>query len=211
MNTLFSWVLIIRFLFLFLFIYSFCASSEPIELSKFPSELFINKHLNILQDSSAKLSFQNALQQYKQGKFTENNNEKVSFGFTHDVIWASVLINNSSDKDIKKVLYLDTAWLDHADFYFIHQNKVVDKAFLGDTLPFNSRTNQSRMLSQQHDFKVGTTQVLMRFESKDPLLIPLYLSSAEIIQSDLTFSSYFYGFIYGAFFILLVYYTVLIL
>ena len=61
------------------------------------------------------------------------------------------------------------------------------------------------MLSLQHRFKTGTTQVLMRFKSKDPLLIPLYLSSTETIQSDLNLSSYFYGFLYGAFFILLVY------
>ena len=198
-------VFTIRFLLLFLCLYSLGAISKPIELTNVPSELFINKHLTILQDRSADLSFQNAFKQYKQGKFTLNADERASFGFIHDALWASVLINNSSDKEIKKVLYLDTAWLDHADFYFMRQGKVVDKAFIGDTLPFNARENKTRMLSQQYTFKPGTTQVFMRFESQDPLLIPLYLTTHDAIQDNLIISSYFYGFIYGAFFILFVY------
>ncbi|WP_157673909.1 sensor domain-containing diguanylate cyclase [Cognaticolwellia beringensis] len=181
------------------------ATSKPLELSTISDELLINEQLNILQDPSANLSFEHALDQYNTGKFTKNANGKASFGFTHDVIWASVLINNSSVKSIKKVLYLDSAWLDSADFYFIRQNEVVEKAFIGDTIPFSARKNPTRMLSQQYTFKTGTTQVLMRFESKDPLLIPLFLSSEEVIQSNLIASSYFYGFLYGAFFILLVY------
>ena len=190
---------------LFFCVISLCATSKPLELSTIPNELFINEQLYILQDSSANLSFDNALKQYKAGKFTKNADGKVSFGFTNDAIWASVIINNSSVKEIEKVLYLDSAWLDRADFYFIHHNKMVDKATLGDTLAFSTRKNSTRMLSKQYTFKAGTTQVLMRFESKDPLLIPLYLSTEEIIQSDLNTSSYFYGFLYGAFFILLVY------
>ncbi|AZG72942.1 diguanylate cyclase [Shewanella livingstonensis] len=190
---------------LFLLFYSLCATSKPIELSTVPDEFFINEHVNILQDRSADLSFQNAFKQYKQGKFTKNVDEKVSFGFTNDVLWVSVLINNSFDTEIKKVFYLDSAWLDHADFYFIRQDKVADKAFVGDTLPFNTRENKTRMLSQQYTFKPGITQVFIRFESQDPLLIPLYLSTEKAIQSNLNLSSYFYGFIYGAFFILLVY------
>lgn len=195
----------IRFLLLFLCSFSFCAVSKAIDLSTVPSELFINEHLNILQDPSADLSFESAFKQYTQGNFTKNVNERVSFGFTHDVIWASVLINNSTEKEIKKVIYLDTAWLDRANFYFIRQNKVVDTGLIGDTLPFNIRKNRTRMWSQQHTFESGITQVLMRFESKDPLLIPLYLSSEEVIENNQIISSYFYGFIYGAFFILLVY------
>tara|TARA_R110000737_G_scaffold352486_1_gene398703 strand:+ start:399 stop:1985 length:1587 start_codon:yes stop_codon:yes gene_type:complete len=145
------------------------------------------------------------LEQYNRGEFTKNLDNKVSFGFTPDVIWASVLINNSSNKEIKKVFHLDTAWLDHADFYFIHHNKVIEKSSLGDTLPFNSRTPPTRMLYQSHTFKAGITQVLMRFESQDPLLIPLYLTTDETRQSGEVFTNYFYGFLYGAFFILLVY------
>lgn len=189
--------------------FGFNANSRPLELSTAPNEVFINQQLDILQDSSENLSFSEALNEYKEGNFTKNIAEKVSFGFTNDVIWASILIKNSSIKEIEKVLYVDSAWLDHADFYFIHQHEVDNSVFLGDSLPFNSRINKTRMLSLQHTFKAGTTQVFMRFKSKDPLLIPLYLSSKETIQSDLNLSSYFYGFLYGAFIILLIYNLVL--
>jgi len=177
----------------------------PIELSTVPGESFINEHLNILQDSSADLSLVNAFKQYKQGKFILNVDKKVNFGFTNDVIWASILINNSSANKIKKVFYIDSPWMDRADFYFIRDNKVTDKAFLGDTLPFNSRKNKTRMLSKKHVFNTGVTLVLMRFQSKDPLIIPLFILSESKIKKVQIISSYFYGFIYGAFFILLIY------
>ncbi|WP_434931704.1 7TM-DISM domain-containing protein [Shewanella sp. HL-SH5] len=109
-NPLLFRVFVIRFLWLLLLLfYSLCATSKTIELSNVSSELFINEHLSILQDSSANLSYQNALTQYKQGLFTENRDKKVSFGFTHDVLWASVLINNASAEEVKRVFYLDTA------------------------------------------------------------------------------------------------------
>lgn len=188
-----------------MFFCSFFATSKAIELSKLSNGLLINKHLSILQNSSADLSFQSALKQYKQGQFTKNIDERVSFGFTKDIIWASLLVNNPSAKKITKTFDIDTAWLDRADFYFIRDNKLVEQGVTGDLLPFNTRINKTRMLSQQYTFKPGTTEVFMRFESKDPLLIPIYLSSDELIENNLMLSSYFYGFLYGAFFILLVY------
>lgn len=155
------------------------------------------------------MSLQGAIQRYQQGQFSKNIDGKVSFGFTHEVLWGSVVLDNASDSEVKRVFYLDSAWLDHADFYFIHQDNVTDTAFLGDTFVFSSRENNTRMLSLQHAFKPGITQVLMRFGSKDPLLIPLYLTTEDAIRHKLQASSYFYGFIYGAFFILFVYNIVL--
>lgn len=204
MNSLFR-TFIIRFIPLLLLFFSLSATSKNLELSTVTGELLINGHLSILQDSSAALSFPNAFKQYQQGHFTKNSDERVSFSFTRDAIWASVLIDNSSSKEVKKAFYLDSAWLDRADFYFIRNAKLVDEYLIGDTLAFNTRANLQRMLVQQYTFKPGTTQVLMRFESKDPLLIPLYLSTEELVQSRVADSNYFYGFLYGAFFILLVY------
>jgi hypothetical protein len=137
------------------------------------------------------LSLQSAIQRYQQGQFSKNIDGKVSFGFTHEVLWGSVVLDNASDSEVKRVFYLDSAWLDHADFYFIHQDNVTDTAFLGDTFVFSSRENNTRMLSLQHAFKPGITQVLMRFGSKDPLLIPLYLTTEDAIRHKLQASSYF--------------------
>jgi diguanylate cyclase (GGDEF)-like protein len=194
---------------LLLFFSSLCAFGKPIELSDVINDQLINNHLDILQSADSDLSLQGAIQHYNQGKFSKNIDGKVSFGFTHEVLWASVVFDNASGSEVRRVFYLDSAWLDHADFYFIHQETVIDTALLGDTLIFSHRENNIRMLSKVHAFKPGITQVLMRFESKDPLLIPLYLTTEEAIGHYLKDLSYFYGFIYGAFFILFVYNIVL--
>ncbi|GGQ11149.1 diguanylate cyclase [Shewanella litoralis] len=192
-----------------LFFCSFYVTSKPIELTDAVDELFINKQLAILQVTSDDVSFEDALNRYRQGEFSPNHEGKVSFGFTRDVIWTSVLINNASSIAIKKVFYLDSAWLDSADFYFVHQHQLVANLFTGDTLPFSLRRSQTRMISEEYEFEPGLTQVLIRFESKDPLLIPLYLTTAQTIQQNAELNHYFYGFLYGAFFILLVYNIVL--
>ncbi|MFQ3249018.1 MAG: diguanylate cyclase (GGDEF)-like protein [Glaciecola sp.] len=151
------------------------------------------------------MSLQSALKNYNEGKFTFNANRKVSFGFTRDVIWASVLVKNPSSAPLKKVFYLDSAWLDRAEFHFIRQSEETESLILGDTLQFKDRSITTRMPAVMHEFKPGTTQVLMRFESQDPLLIPIYLWSEEQMQEHLSIVNYFYGFLYGAFIILLVY------
>lgn len=190
---------------LFLLFFSQMATSKPIELSRVTGELFINGHLNVLHDASAEISLLQALQLYQQGRFIENTAEKVSFNFTQDAIWASVHIDNDAEHDLERIFYLDSAWLDHAEFYFIYEGDVVEHAIIGDTFAFSTRDLPMRMLAHQHRFKPGKTHVLMRFKSKDPLLIPIYLSTEKIIQNYLIKSSYFYGFLYGAFFILLIY------
>ncbi|UAL41999.1 sensor domain-containing diguanylate cyclase [Shewanella inventionis] len=192
-----------------LFFCSFYVASKPVELTNVADELFISQQLAILQVTSGDVSFEEALSRYRQGDFVPNHGGKVSFGFTRDVIWTSVLINNASNLPIKKFFYLDSAWLDSANFYFVRQNKLVANVFTGDTLPFSSRRSQTRMISEAYEFKPGLTQVLIRFESKDPLLIPLYLTTEKMIQRNLEINNYFYGFLYGAFLMLLVYNIVL--
>ncbi|WP_445778191.1 sensor domain-containing diguanylate cyclase [Shewanella sp.] len=191
------------------FFCSFYVASKPIELTAAVGEQLINKQISIWQVTGDDVPFEKALNHYQQGHFVKNHNGKVSFGFTHDVIWVSVLVNNASTAPIKSYFYLDSAWLDHADFYFVRQNELVDKLATGDTLPFSSRSKPTRMIAQAYEYLPGITQVLIRFKSQDPLLIPLYLTTEQAIQHNVELSNYFYGFLYGAFFILLVYNIVL--
>ncbi len=191
------------------FFCSFYVASKPIELTAAVGEQLINKQISIWQVTGDDVPFEKALNHFQQGHFVKNHNGKVSFGFTHDVIWVSVLVNNASTAPIKSYFYLDSAWLDHADFYFVRQNELVDKLATGDTLPFSSRSKPTRMIAQAYEYLPGITQVLIRFKSQDPLLIPLYLTTEQAVQHNVELSNYFYGFLYGAFFILLVYNIVL--
>ncbi|MDP5131274.1 MAG: sensor domain-containing diguanylate cyclase [Paraglaciecola sp.] len=174
-------------------------------MSAVSDEFFINEHLDFLQSNDENLTFEQVFQQYQLSSFSHKQNSKVSFGFTSDVVWASVSITNSSADSIKKVFYIDSAWLDRGDFYFIRHNALVKQNSIGDTLPFAERPNRTRMMTQQYVFEPGTTDVIMRFKSNDPLLIPIYLTDESLVQNNVALSSYFYGFLYGAFFILLIY------
>ncbi|TYK67248.1 sensor domain-containing diguanylate cyclase [Colwellia echini] len=184
---------------------SFCSLSKAIEISTSPQTIFINEYLDILQSRNADLSFQQALQHFQDKKFTANLDNKVSFGSTNNVVWASLVIKNTSTENVNKLFYIDSAWLDRAEFYFLYNDNLIGEALIGDLLPFDSRVTKTRMFSVQHTFAPASTVVLMKFQSQDPLLIPIFLSTNEIVNSNLTLLNYFYGFIYGAFFILLVY------
>ncbi|WP_418358737.1 7TM-DISM domain-containing protein [Shewanella basaltis] len=138
------------------FFCSFYVASKPIELTAAVGEQLINKQISIWQVTGDDVPFEKALNHFQQGHFVKNHNGKVSFGFTHDVIWVSVLVNNASTAPIKSYFYLDSAWLDHADFYFVRQNELVDKLATGDTLPFSSRSKPTRMIAQAYEYLPGS-------------------------------------------------------
>ena len=167
--------------------------------------MFISNQLELLTDPAGNMTFQKAQENYQKGMFTNNSEGHVSFGFTRDVIWASVIIENTSGSTLKKRLYFDTAWLDRVDLHFIRHGESTYSTAIGDSLKFASRNVATRMPVSSYDFPPGTTQVLMRFQSKDPMLMPIYLFSEEQMQQKVNGWNYFYGFLYGAFSILLVY------
>ena len=180
-------------------------SSSDDHRSLVNNKLFLSKPDNTITTA------QQALMAFNEGEFIENTANRVSFGFTEEVLWAVLPIqaDTTTDEGLSSVIEIDNAWLDVVDIFFISGNKIVRQESLGDTEAISGRTFNARMPSVSHVFAPGNTYVVFRFISQDPMTIPIYLCSEKSKQSVMLENAYFYGFLYGALLILLVYNLVL--
>ncbi|MAD75278.1 MAG: diguanylate cyclase [Rheinheimera sp.] len=159
----------------------------------------------LLEDAKSSLSAQAAFEAYKNNEFTKNIQNKISFGFTQSTIWAVLPFENASEIPVQNVIKIDNAWLDNVELYFFTAGALVSQVSIGDNVPFTQRLRQERMPSAAFEFPMGTSHVLFRFNSEDPVTIPIYLGSERAMLSSFAENAYFYGALYGGLLILLIY------
>jgi len=165
----------------------------------------VNEQLYLLSDPSGDLTISEAITSFQTQQFSPNNKTQVSFGFTQDTLWTVLPVTNESASNNKLVIKIDNAWLDEIDIYFVQDKQVVQRAALGDTLPFSQRPISRRMPAVAYQFPPGRTDVYFRVHSKDPLTIPIYIGAEESHVAAASLNAYFYGALYGALGILLIY------
>jgi diguanylate cyclase (GGDEF)-like protein len=187
--------------------YSFLqADNSTVNILEFNDSKMINKHMSYYEDTQRVLSIDSALKKYQENIFKKNHEEKVSFGFTKSVIWAALDLYNPNQELIEKNFKIDTGWLDRVDIYFINKGMIKRKVTLGDSLDLvDNKGSHQRIPYIKYSFEKGTTTLLMRLDSLDPVIFPTHILNFDEVKKDEKSSSYFYGFLYGAFIILLIY------
>ena len=178
-------------------------------LSTITDTELVNSELYLLKDHKQLLSIDEAFTEFKLGSFSKNDKNQVSFGFTDSTIWAVLPVTNSTDNAEPLIVKIDNAWLDEIDVFFYEQGALAKSVKLGDTSAFINRERQKRMPSVAYSFKPGVTNIIFRFKSADPMTIPVYLGDTESVDKFEQKNAYFYGALYGALIILLIYNLVL--
>ena len=148
------------------------------------------------------LEYTQALEKLRlEGKRTERG--VLNFGLGADPVWLQFKIHNPALAE-EKYLQIETSWLDKIELYFIYQGEVIQVEVAGDALPFTQERN-NRFFSFPFNLAAGDTTVLLRVETSDPQLLPIYvLSKEEMLQRKIDYG-YQYGIIYGFLLALLVY------
>lgn len=165
----------------------------------------VNEHLYLLSDTTGDLTISEAIKAFQAQQFSPNKKTQVSFGFTHKTLWAMLPVTNESENDKDLVIKIDNAWIDEIDIYFVQDEQVLQRAALGDTVPFTQRPILRRMPAIAYQFPPGRTEVYFRVYSKDPLTIPIYIGAEESHVAAASSNAYFYGALYGILAILLIY------
>jgi diguanylate cyclase (GGDEF)-like protein len=165
----------------------------------------VNSELFIFKDYEHSLEIDQVLAQFNLGTFIKNDENQVSFGFTKSIVWAVLPVTNATENAESLILKIDNAWLDELDVYFYQQNVLSKNVKLGDTSSFLSRELQKRMPSVSFTFKPGITYIVLRIKSDDPMTFPVYLGDEQSVDKFDQQNAYFYGALYGALIILLIY------
>ncbi|UQG55871.1 MULTISPECIES: diguanylate cyclase [unclassified Marinobacter] len=123
-------------------------------------------------------------------------------GINSGAIWLVANVLNPTDDTIFRRVSVRTGWLEHVDFFFITEGRLPQHFIGGDRIPLNERSLAKRIPSADYPFPPGETRLLLRIETADPMVVPLYFSSIAASHSREQSETAFYSFVYGVMFAL---------
>ena len=165
------------FLLLGLFFESISAP-QAIELSADRSEYSIGKHLEFYKDNSNKLTINNIISPEYTNAFKHSKKNILNFGFVNDAVWLRFKIKThfAFRKGLPWIIELKCPHINYIDYYLYSDNgECVDSVKTGS---FRSIEHQYPLFifkpRGEHDYTV-----YIRVKSKNSIIIPLSLYSAQ--------------------------------
>jgi diguanylate cyclase (GGDEF)-like protein len=180
------------------------ASDSPIAAS-IPHGQAIGLYASYLKEAGARLTLDQAMSAYASGKFSAGHSPNLNFGIGSKPAWIHFSVHNSTARPLQRRLSIETPWLDQVDVYFRHDGKTVAAYHVGDSKAFKMRPVDSRYFAFDHAFESGVSDVFVRVETPDPMVVPIYLMPPEQAHAREKQQDYSYGFLYGFLFALLAY------
>ncbi len=187
-----------------MFFWIFPVSAEKLDVAIEYKET-IGQYIQIYQSDDSHASMHDALDAFNKRYFALSANSVINFGIGSKPVWLALQISNSGETAIHRNLLFETAWLDKIDVYFLQRDQLINSYHTGDSLPFSERPLNHRFFVMGHDFAQGETTILIRIESADAMVLPIYFMSTEKLNDRDVLQAYSYGFMYGVILALVAY------
>lgn len=165
----------------------------------------LGRHAEHLQEHGAQLTLQQAMAEFAAGRQTQATQPILSFGIGARPAWIRLTVDNARNAPLRRTLQIENAWLDRLDVYFVRGGRTLAAYRSGDTLPFGERPLPTRFFTFEQVFGPGTTDIYLRVETTDPMVVPIYLLDAHQAAERSVVQQYSYGFLYGYLLALLAY------
>lgn len=185
-----------RFILLLALLSSASVIAAPLSLA-LSNDKAVGRYASFLKEKSQALDLTQALAAQKAGAFTPGDSAVLNFGIGSNPVWIYLPVDNPSASPVHKQLSIETAWLDKVEVYFLYQGKPVATYRTGDSQPFSQRPVDSRFFVFDHNFDPGLSAVLIRVATHDPMVVPIYLLSAEQTHAREVGQEISYGVVYG--------------
>ncbi|MBS3954572.1 MAG: GGDEF domain-containing protein [Methylomicrobium sp.] len=181
----------------------------PVSLLQSNPEQALGESASFMKETGWPLSVSEAVIARRDGQFRISDSPVISFGIGTQPVWIHFPVNNSGNSLITRRLLIENPWLDKLDVYFLSRERELISYHVGDSQPFSARPVPGRFFMFDHDFQAGITDIYLRVETADPIVIPVFLvSPTEAAQRNLI-QGYSYGLVYGYLLALLAYNTFL--
>ncbi len=165
----------------------------------------IGQYFVVLKEDNNPLTLTQARQAYEQNKFSSVENEVLSLGIGISPRWLVAEVNNVDTQNMMRRLIIENSWLDKIDIYVLKNDHLLQQAHLGDSYPFDSRDVPHRFFAFDHDYTQGISQLFIRVETPDPMVLPIFLGTIDDSSFRDMFNGYSYGLLYGVVTALLLY------
>lgn len=150
-----------------------------------------------LKEQDSRLDLADVVARFRAGWFAQGESPVLNFGIGAKPVWIHFSVNNPTGAPVGRRLSVETAWLDSVEITIQQQGRTVASYQLGDGKPFAQRPVDSRFFALDHVFKPGISDVYLRIATPDPMVVPIYLTSADGARHKEAQQSYSYGFVYG--------------
>jgi len=183
-------------------------SAAPISITDHPSSYDLGPHIQVLEDKSGTLSFEEVSSKHFNQKFKPSTVAIPKFGFTDSVIWLKQTVRYETDSDFRKVwiVSLNYPLLDYVSLYVQESRKTMYTFHSGDHLPFDQRTFNNRFFRFPVELTSNQdTVIYLRIQSQSSIILPLVLMSDKAMNITDQKEMLILGMFYGVLIILILY------
>jgi diguanylate cyclase (GGDEF)-like protein len=196
---------------LFLLFVLFCgpaSGAAPLSLAQI-HENAIGLDTSFLKETAGPLDLDQAIAALRAGEFTPARSTVLNFGIGSQPVWIHFEVDNPSLAPRHRRLAIENAWLDSIQIYIRHGGNTVSSNRVGDRQPFGQRPINSRFFVFDPQFDPGVSDVFIRIETPDPMVVPILLMDAEQSRIREARQEISYGLLYGFLLALIAYNAIL--
>ncbi|GAB4363840.1 MAG: hypothetical protein Kow0060_20780 [Methylohalobius crimeensis] len=172
------------------------AAKAPILLGAENSQP-IGRSADWLQEGDGRLTIDEAAAAYRQGAFSPGRLPVLTFGIGADPVWIRFAVENPGTETLRRRISVESGWIDYLDVYIRRNDETVAAFHLGDRMPFEQRPVDSRNFAIDHTFAPGVSEVFLRVEPPDAMVVPIHLERPMQWTRRHQWLHYGYGFLYG--------------
>lgn len=149
------------------------------------------------KEQGDRLGIDAAIAAYRSGEYKPGHSPVLDFGIGSRPVWIHFAVQNQSGNPLLRRLSIEPSWLDQVDVYFQTGNGTEAEYHLGDGRLFSQRPVNSRFFTIDHQFGAGLSEVYIRVQTSDPMVVAIYLRTLDDADSIDERQGYSYGFVYG--------------
>jgi len=135
-------------------------------------ESAIGLSTGFLQEPQGRLDLAQAVAAYRAGQFAPGTSPVLNFGIGSKPVWIHFAVDNPTAAPLHRWLSIENAWLDRVEVYFWHQGRITTYR-VGDRQTFRQRPVVSRYFVFDQAFESGVSDVFIRVETADPMVVPI--------------------------------------
>jgi signal transduction histidine kinase/HPt (histidine-containing phosphotransfer) domain-containing protein/BarA-like signal transduction histidine kinase len=165
----------------------------------------LGMHVDLLRDPEAVLDFADVRSPAFDARFLPGTAEVPNFGFTDDVIWVRLQVENSLLRPETHYLEIANPLLDHISV-LVESPMGVRRYDTGDKTPFATRVLDTRLFVFPLDLRPGEPLlVYLRFETSSSMNLPMLLLSQRQLTKHISDEYSVLAAYYGVLLMLIVY------
>ena len=152
--------------------------------------------LDYFRDSSTRLTLSDIQEDHIQWQSTDRS--LANFGFTDDVIWLRIPLNNPSSQAAVKFLRINYPLLDHVNAYLTHQGQTLQHTYLSDRVAYNENRQHDKYYLFKYTLAAQTNNhVFIKIQTESSMTLPIEIFTAKEYVQAKTLENYWFGALYG--------------